>query len=137
MKNFEDRILQLDWTKYLEPEYYDPEIISYYPERVAEALIALENFDESDAPHGIASKVRFAVGNDHRGTYYPAALEAIDLIIELSNTSEDERVRKCAYGILHDWYYFQLEMPHVDPQLFEAVDGSIRGKLQIYADDEG
>ena len=95
----------------------------------------LSRFDESNAKYGLDSKVRFAVGNDHRGTYYPAALEAIDLIIEIEKHSDVEAARKCAAVILNDLYYFQLELGSDDKQLYEAIENIIKEKLQPYSDE--
>jgi len=133
--SFEEKVRSVDWTKYLEPEYYDPEKIDYSPDKLVEALIELSRFDESKDEGGLSSEIRFAIGNDHRGTYYPAALEAIDLIIEIEKHSNIEAAHKCAAGILNDLYYFQLELGSDDKQLYEAIENIIKEKLQPYADE--
>ena len=84
--SFEQKVRNIDWAKYLAPEYDDPNKMDFDSDELAEALIELSQINESDLTTGFLSKVRFAVGNDHRGTYYPAALEAIDLIIEIEKT---------------------------------------------------
>ena len=136
---FEEKVRGVDWTKYLEPEYYDPEKMHYDPNRTIKALIQLSHFDGDESKvefgAGIGSEVRFAVGNDHRGTYYPAALEAIDLIIEIEKHSETEAARKCAFYILNDLYNFQLELGSDDKQLYEATEKTIKEKLLPYADE--
>jgi hypothetical protein len=137
--SFEEKVRSIDWTKYLEPEYYDPEKMYYIPDKTISALIKLSQYDEDESNaefcSGIGSEVRFAKGNDHRGTYYPAALEAIDLIIEIEKHSEIEAARKCAYYILNDWYYFQLEIGNDDKQLYVAIESNIKEKLRPYADE--
>jgi len=135
--SFEEKVRSIDWTKYLEPEYYDPEKMHYSPDRPIKALIQLSRYDESKAESGLSmdSEVRFAIGNDHRGTYYPAALEAIDLIIEIEKHSDIEAARKCAADILNDLYYFQLELGSDDKQLYEAIENIIKEKLQPYSDE--
>ena len=134
---FEEKVRSIDWTKYLEPEYYNPEKMDYRPDRTIKALIQLNRFDADDSKvgfgSGIISEVLFAIGNDHRGTYYPAALEAIDLIIEIEKHSESEAARKCAFDTLGDLYYFQLELGSNDKQLFEAIENTIKEKLLPYA----
>ena len=136
--SFEEKVRSIDWTKYLEPEYYDPEKMYYNPERPVKALIYLSRCDsledESSDP-GLGGEIRYAIGNDHRGTYYPAALEAIDLIIEVLEHSKLEAARKCAAGVLNDLYYFQLELGSNDEQLYDALENIIREKLRPYSDE--
>lgn len=89
-KDFNRRAYDVDWHAYDGPEYYDAD-------RVAPALVALatvENIDMSRQsvpdPHSIylnsvvASDLMFAVGNDHCGSYYPAAFRALDFIVEVA-----------------------------------------------------
>lgn len=141
MKNesFEKKVHSIDWSKYLTSKYHDPEKMSYKPERTIKALIHLSRYNEDESPPelgaGISSEVRFAIGNDHRGTYYPAALEAIDLIIEIEKYSELESARKCAYWILNDLNYFQLEMSDDDEQLYTETASIIKQKLLPYSDE--
>ena len=136
--SFEEKVRSVDWTKYLEPEYYDPTKMHFIPERVIKALIRLsryESFEDDLSSAGLSSEICFAIGNDHRGTYYPAALEAIDLIIEVLETTQFDAARKCAAAILSDLYYFQLESGGNDDQLHDAIEGIIRGKLLPYSDE--
>lgn len=135
IEEFEEKVLAIDWEKYSAPEYHDSNIMDYYPNKVPAILIGLSKADETNAGIGLASLVRVAVGNDHRGTYYPAALEAIDLIVELEKNSDNKAVRECAYDILNVWYYFRLEMSKDDEKLHEAVDKIIREKLEPYKDE--
>lgn len=134
---FEEKVRNVDWTKYLEPEYFDPETMDYRPDRTIRALIQLSRFEADESKDGfgagIISEVLFAIGNDHRGTYYPAALEAIDLIIEIEKHSENEAARKCAFDTLGDLYYFQLELGSDDKQLYASIENTIREKLLPYA----
>jgi hypothetical protein len=135
--SFEQKVRSIDWSKYLAPEYYDPEMMFYDPARPVKALIQLNQFDESKAESdaGISSEVRYAIGNDHRGTYYPAALEAIDLIIEIEKCSDKEAARNCAKYILNDLYYFQLELGSKDKNLYDSINGVVREKLKSYSDE--
>lgn len=133
--SFENKILSIDWTKYLEPEYFDSNKMDYSPDRLVEALIQLSRYDESKADFDLSNEMLFAIGNNHRGTYYPAVLGAIDLIIEIEKHSEIEAARKCAYYILNDLYYFQLELGSDDKQLYEAIENKIKKKLELYSDE--
>ena len=137
---FEEKVRGIDWTKYLEPEYYDPEKMHYNPDRTIKALIQLSRFDGDESKvefgAGMDSEVIFAIGNDHRGTYYPATLEAIDLIIEIQKHSELEAARKCASAVLNDLYHFQLELGSIDKQLYDAIENTIKEKLLPYSDEK-
>ena len=136
--SFEEKVLSVDWTKYLEPEYYDSEKMYYSPERPVKALVHLSRYDileDELSGIGLGSEIRFAIGNDHRGTYYPAALEAIDLIIEVLEHSKLEAARKCAAAVLNDLYHFQLELGSNDEQLHNAIETIIREKLSPYSDE--
>jgi hypothetical protein len=136
--SFEEKVRRVDWAKYLEPEYYDPEKMYYNSERLVRALIRLSQHDSLEdkaANESLDSEILFAFGNDHGGTYYPAALEAIDLIIEIQKHSEFEAARNFAACILNRLYYFQLELGSNDKQLYDAIEGIIREKLRPYSDE--
>ncbi len=135
---FEEKVRSIDWAKYLEPEYYDPETMYYDPERPVKALIRLsqhDNLEDKSSNDSLDSEILFAFGNDHGGTYYPAALEAIDLIIEIQKHSEFEAARSFAADILDRLYYFQLEMSNKDAKLYESIESIIREKLLPYSDE--
>ncbi len=139
--SFEKKIRSIDWVKYLAPEYYDPNKMDFDPDKLAEVLIELGQINESSCNNGFLNEVRYAIGNDHRGTYYPAALEAIDLIIEIEKNSDNENARRVANCILNDLYYFQLEMGGNEgtgnnQSLYEAINDSIKEKLKPYSDEE-
>ena len=139
--SFEQKVRNIDWAKYLAPEYDDPNKMDFDSDELAEALIELSQINESDLTTGFLSKVRFAVGNDHRGTYYPAALEAIDLIIEIEKHSDNEKARTAAKDILIDLHYFQLEMGGDDgngddQSLYDLINDSIKEKLKPYSDPD-
>ena len=133
--SFGQKVRNIDWAKYLAPEYYDPDKMNFDPDRLVKTLIALNNVSEFNLSDGFLSDVRYALGNDHRGTYYPAALEAIDLIIEIEKYSDNEKARSFAKLILNDLYYFQLEMSFENKDLFDLIDNSISEKLKPYSDE--
>lgn len=136
--SFEDKVRSVDWAKYLEPEYYNPKTMSYNPANPVKALIRLSRFSDlenASSAEDLTSELRFAFGNDHRGTYYPAALEAIDLIIEVLEHSKLRPAQNCARGVLNDLYYFQLELGSDDQQLYDAIESTIREKLHPFSDE--
>lgn len=124
----EERIKSVEWRQYLGPEYYNPE-------ELVQALLQLSVFDESNTTHGLDNKVLFAVGNNHAGTYYPAILEAADLIIEMEKHSSLESVRKCANAILNNLYYFEPELGTYSKHRAEEILKFVKLKLNEYADE--
>lgn len=125
---FEEKVKRIDWQKYVGPEYYAPN-------KLIDALIDLNEFDESNARHGLDNKVLFAVGNNHAGTYYPAILEAADLLVEIYEHSDSEDARKCAYAILSDLYYFCPELGTYNKHSYEEIEQFVKDKLKPYADE--
>lgn len=124
----EERIRSVDWNQYQGPEYYNPE-------ELVLALLQLSVFDESQSKYGLDNKVLCAVGNSHAGTYYPAMLEAADLIIEMEKRSELKCVRRCAYAILNDLYYFEPELGSYSNHGAEHILNFVRSRLGEYADE--
>jgi len=123
----EEKIRAVNWDKYNGPEFYDQE-------SVIESLIHLSKNDVSMAPEGLDNKVHSALGNNHAGTYYPAILEAADLLIEIEMKSNSKRVRKCAYAILNNLYYFRAEVGSYTGHSIEEVEAFVHNKLAPYAD---
>jgi hypothetical protein len=126
--SIEERIRSVRWEEYAGPEYYRPG-------ELVEALIDLANFDQSRARHGLENKVLFAVGNNHAGTYYPAILEAADILIEIEQESGVPKSRKCAREILTDLYYFSAEVGTYTGHSAEQIESFVRSKLESYADE--
>lgn len=125
--SIEEKIKSVDWRQYRGPEYYDPD-------KLVQALLQLSVFDESNAKNDLDNKVLFAVGNNHAGTYYPAILEAADLIIEMEKYSSLESVRKCANAILSNLYYFEPELGTYDKHSAEDIFKFVKSKFSEYAD---
>jgi hypothetical protein len=63
------------------------------------ALLAPRANDWADA----ATMMRFAVGNDHGGTIYPAAVAATAAMLDIIKVHPD-RPRHTALGVLLDWW---------------------------------
>jgi hypothetical protein len=124
----EERIRSVRWEQYAGPELYRPG-------ELVEALIALAHFDQSKARYGLDNMVLFAVGNNHAGTYYPAILEATDILIEIEQESEVPGSRKCARAILNDLVYFSAEVGAYTGHSPEQIESFVRGKLKPYADE--
>lgn len=126
-RTIEKKIQSIDWGKYWGSKYYDPV-------ELLESLEHLNKFDESKAKHGLDNKVLFALGNNHAGTYYPAILEAAEILIEIEQTSEIEAVRNCAYAILNALCYFAPEVGDYIGHTCAQLEAFVQEKLGAYAD---
>ncbi len=126
--SIDNSIKEVDWSSYEGPEDYNPE-------ELIEALLHLNAYDESNAKNGLDNKVLFAVGNNHRGTYYPAILGAADLLIKIESSSTSKQARKCAYAILNDLYYFEPEVGSFSNRSFEEIAKFVENKLRPYSDE--
>lgn len=127
-RSIEESIRSVRWEQYAGPEFYRPG-------ELVEALIDLASFDQSRARHGLDNKVLFAVGNNHAGTYYPAILEAADILIEIEHNSEVPESRKCARAVLADLYYFSAEVGTYAGHSAEQIESFVRSRLKHYADE--
>ncbi len=104
----------VDWKKYNGPTYYDPEKLAKTLKRLAS--IALADTYASSGEEGIAQNrlansalcndLLFAVGNNHAGVYYPAAIEAIDFIIQVAINGNNGISRGSAIDVLIDLFAF-------------------------------
>ncbi len=125
--DLEEKVFGVDWSKYKGSEYYRPA-------EVVESLIHLIRNDTSKARHGLDNKVLFAVGNNHAGTFYPAILEVADILIKIEQEASIEAVRKCAYAILNDLYYFEADVENYSAHTREEIESFVQSKLANYAD---
>ncbi|GAA3918481.1 hypothetical protein [Litoribacillus peritrichatus] len=123
----EEKVRNIDWVKYSGPEHFDPD-------ELVEALILLSRNDESRAVHGLDNKVLFAVGNNHAGTYYPAILGALEILIELEKQSTNLAVRKCSFAILNDLFYFTPELGSYQTHTEEELEKIVKERLRDYED---
>ncbi|WP_422378436.1 hypothetical protein [Roseibium sp.] len=96
----EKSILETDWSRFDGPEEYNPD-------EVAPALLDLLHLQHEGQADRIQSMVLFAVGNNHRGTYYPALAIAIDFIIEIERQAASRVGKNSAREILYDLKCFE------------------------------
>lgn len=73
----------------------------YQPETVAEAFASLIN--TARGGHDPGHAVRSAVGNDHAGTLYPAAVIGTDVLLDIIARYPGPP-RNIALGVLLDWW---------------------------------
>jgi hypothetical protein len=120
--SIEAKIYKTDWGKYLKPEFYDAKEMSFSHAKLISTLIELNSVCDSKMSSNLHRECLNALGNNHRGTYYPATIEAIDIIIEIEKTSKNENPCDCARVILNDLYYFRLEHGSHDIEHFKEVE---------------
>ncbi|GAB1270349.1 hypothetical protein NBRC116493_36030 [Aurantivibrio infirmus] len=123
----ERKIREVDWSQYNGPECFSAS-------ELQEALLDLLSYDESRAVHGLDNKVLFAVGNNHAGTYYPAILEATDILINIETSGENESSRKCAFAILNDLTCFEPELGSYKGCSNTQLQEFVATKLKNYED---
>lgn len=84
----------VDWAAIPGPRWYRPET-------VADAFTALLRSTRDDLDRG--GGIRSAVGNDHAGTLYPAAVAGTDVLLEVV-TEHPGLPRQTALCVLLDWW---------------------------------
>ena len=102
IESIKNCIQSTDWEKYDGPEYYKPN-------EVAPALLSLLTLQESAYANDVGDRVLNALGNNHAGTYYPAILSALDIIISVEREAPDSVRKICAKAILNDLSCFEPE----------------------------
>lgn len=95
MSEFETRVREIDWSVYLGPELYKPEAIP-------KALLGLKRLNDSKNAELVYNQTLGAIGNNHRGTYYPAVLAALEFVSEISKDQTARQAAKVAEEILID-----------------------------------
>jgi hypothetical protein len=70
-------IEQAQWERFAGPEHYDPE-------RARQSLRRLVLVEGKAAAEAAYNDVLFGIGNNHAGSYYPAALCAVPLLVQIS-----------------------------------------------------
>lgn len=91
-----NKIRKTDWQQYKGPKDYSYRKV--YP--AFEDMILLR---KEENKWKVNSNFKYALGNDHGGTYYPAVLSGLPLLIDLVMHSPHEPVRNCALEVLCDW----------------------------------
>jgi len=136
INKFTDAVNAIDWAKYKLPDYMPQSHVSHIPQ----ALIALATVEKEDkqpeiveidgrkslAGIGSRSYVIGAIGNDHSGTYYAVAKDAVGFILEVALHGGNEFARRYALEVLYDLFCFNSEDEDLALELF--VHDTIRRK---------
>ena len=89
-----ETISGLNWAEFPQPKWNSPGEV---PEALLQ-MIQVENKTEAQSAY---HRVLFSLGNDHAGTYYPAAIHAVPFLIEMLAHDKDF-VREAALDVLID-----------------------------------
>src|SRR5262245_50085023 len=76
------RVPPVDWERFPGPE-------DYQPAAVPPALEALRNATDEASGQKAYHRVLYAVGNNHRGTLYPAAVAVVGIVFEVARTGSE------------------------------------------------
>lgn len=86
--------------------------------------------------NSLGEEILRTIGNNHRGTFFPIAEEAIDILVTILEYSQDNPKRKTfILGLLNDLYYFDLDLEFKDNLNFLQKKKSIKTKLEKYSDE--
>jgi len=143
INQFTAEVNAVNWHCFSGPEHYRPESVPAALISLAlaqESKESLDNFKDMDfgflsqerdllLNSSIASDVKFSVGNDHSGSYYPAVRMALPFIIHVSLFGNHLVARNCAINILIDLYYHCPDCTgtDVDP---EELQKFLRGTIK-------
>ena len=109
----DDESRQLSWDEFPGPP-------CYAPREVDGALASLCKIRDKRSANEAYNRVLFAVGNNHRGTLYPAAAAAAPRVLEIALAGEGI-VRTTALDVVMDLLLFSAEPGF---EIFEWLDGS-------------
>ena len=119
-----DKINHIDWSKYSGVEYYEPK-------DVAKSLIDLILLNDAKQAEKVGNNILSTVGNNHAGTYYPAMIEAIDVIIYAALNAKNSVSSRCAFAILEDMYAsFEAEMGNYSGCTGTELDNLVSEKIE-------
>ena len=119
-----DKINHIDWSKYSGVEYFEPK-------DVAKSLIDLILLNDAKQAEKVGNNILSTVGNNHAGTYYPAMIDAIDIIIYAALNAKNSVSSRCALAILEDIYAsFEAEMGNYSSCTGTELDNLVSEKIE-------
>lgn len=122
------------WDAYNGPAYYSPE-------KAASSLLGLVKLRNEADKWPVYHSVLSGIGNNHAGTYYPAVLKALPLLLQLLKNSEEEVLRNCTLEIITELYCSFDPDPgtftaFTATELSDFVRTTIKVNIQEYVRDE-
>jgi hypothetical protein len=118
------KIKQFNWSIFNGPIYYKPLNVPKY----LTMLVRLNNEDQNIITY---NNILSSIGNNHSGTFYKVAEEAINYILIIACESENEIARNCALNILTDLYGSFEASPESYCNTQESINGKIFIKEKI------
>ncbi|WP_462278221.1 hypothetical protein [Ferruginibacter sp.] len=91
-----NEIKTTNWRLFNGPQFYQAN-------KVEPNLLQLINLTNESDKGKVYNDVLFALGNNHGGTFYPAVLKALPIIIRLIKATKSELVQNCALEIITEW----------------------------------
>ncbi|SMF41427.1 hypothetical protein [Pseudobacteriovorax antillogorgiicola] len=128
MSRLVEQVEKTDWSKFSGPKCYQSD-------KVPEALKSLIMLTRPEHANEVGDKVINAIGNNHRGTYYPAILAALEIIVSIANDGENLARKTCAEAILNDLYYFEPEVGQFEDYDSQGLKSFAMKALAPYSDD--
>ncbi len=127
-KQLRDKIEKTDWHQYSGPDCYEAD-------DVRPVLLSLLEFEKGKDPNHLGDKILFAVGNNHRGTYYPVLFAALEIIIAISSDDSNPPRQRCALATLNNLHYFEPEIGEYQGCTNEELGSFARKLLTPYSDE--
>ena len=93
---------RVDWGLFPGPE-------DYRPKHVAASLRQLATVNSPEASSAAGARVRWAIGNDHAGVVYPAAVPAVGCLVDIAVNGPEPEGRVAAVGVLIDIFWWGPE----------------------------
>ncbi|MBW8182161.1 hypothetical protein [Shewanella nanhaiensis] len=124
-----NKLESIDWSQYCGPEYYDPDTVT-------PALLSLLYLENPSEANDVGDKLLFSIGNNHAGTYYPAILSALEIIIEIEQESKESIRKTCAGAVLGDLSSFEPDpdLGNYSGTTLEELLKYAQNKLEPYSD---
>lgn len=124
-----EKIVSADWKQYNGVAYYSSD-------KVVDSLSQLCNLTAEEDNEKIYNFVLSSIGNNHGGTYYPAILSALTIIIEIARQGKSEVSRNCAIEILSDLYYcFEPEIENYSKISRQDLETFVRKNIESFVQE--
>ena len=125
-KHIIERLATTDWHKYDGQKKPDDNHVR----EALEELICLEN---ESLLYKVQDNLLFAIGNNHRGTYYPVTIQAIEFIIYVAIDSDSEVARYASLETLILIYYtFSAENECYDQLSVDQVENLVYTSIESF-----
>lgn len=118
----DDESRQISWDEFPGPPYYAPR-------EVDGALASLRTVHDKRSANDAYNRILFAVGNNHRGTLYPAAAAAAPKVLEIALSGEGI-VRTTALDVVMDLLLFAAEPGFEKFKRVDGLNGDVKDEIK-------